>query len=53
LRIQTDGSQTPKDALLKGLDDLELVLQHIHDEFKIKIKERDYSILEGADPDHE
>jgi DNA-directed RNA polymerase subunit L len=53
LRIQTDGSQTPKEALLKGLDDLELVMQHMHDSFKTKIAERDYTILEGADPDHE
>ncbi|KAL3901853.1 MAG: hypothetical protein SGCHY_000270 [Lobulomycetales sp.] len=53
LRIQTDGSQSPKDALMKGLDDLEIVFQHLHDSFKAELAGGSFEILDGADPSAE
>ena len=53
LRIQTDGTMTPKEALMKGLDDLELLLQHMQLTFKQKIADKDYEITDGGDPDQE
>jgi hypothetical protein len=38
---------------MKGLDDLENVMQHVHDSFKTTVAERDYTIYEGADPDQD
>ncbi|KAJ3220870.1 RNA polymerase subunit AC19 [Clydaea vesicula] len=53
LRIQTDGTIKPLDALNKGLDDLIDMFQEIYDKFDYKLKLKDYILEEDAEPDAE
>ena len=53
LRIQTDGTITAMDAFKTGLDQLVLLFDSILTKFKSAIHEKDYIMLDGADPDAE